>query len=137
MGYPSSLETWGDRLRKKRIDAKLSQKAVACLLGADEASVNNWETRKASPSIAFLPKIIAFLGYMPYEPRPRTIGERIRIFREVLGASQAQLADYLQVDISTLGRWEMNRRKPASKYLDRLSEFFARDEKAGLPQSPH
>jgi transcriptional regulator with XRE-family HTH domain len=131
--YPATLTTWGDHLRKKRLDAKLYQKEVANRLGADESSVFNWETNNASPSIIFLPRIIEFLGYMPYEPEKKSIGEKIRIAREALGLTQGQLAKAIQIDKTTLWGWEISRRQPAQKYLERLSDFF---EAEHIPEFP-
>jgi transcriptional regulator with XRE-family HTH domain len=102
----------------------LFQKDIAALLGADEASVFNWERNAASPSVAFLPRIIAFLGYVPYDPAHRPIGEKIRLSREALGLTQRQLAKTMHIDKTTLWGWEIGRRKPAQKYLDRLNDFF-------------
>jgi transcriptional regulator with XRE-family HTH domain len=122
--YPLVLVTWGDHLRKKRLDEKLSQKKMGCILGADEASVNNWETGKASPSLDFLPRIVSLLGYVPYPPGQKTIGEKIRFSREALGLTQEQLAEGIQVDNTTLWGWEIGKRRPALKYLIRLDAFF-------------
>jgi ribosome-binding protein aMBF1 (putative translation factor) len=62
---------------------------------------------------------------MPYEPGQKSFGEKIRISREALGLSQGKLAEGINIDINTLGRWEMDKRKPEKKYLKRLDDIFS------------
>lgn len=77
--------TLGGHLRKKRLDLGLRQKKVAERLGVDKDSVYNWETNRYSPSLRVVPRIIQFLGYLPYEiaelspgPFPSCYGEDIQ-----------------------------------------------------------
>jgi DNA-binding XRE family transcriptional regulator len=63
--YPKNLETWGDHLKKRRLDLGLLQKDVARIIGADKTSVFNWENNLMAPSLRFIPKLIEFLGYRP------------------------------------------------------------------------
>ena len=104
--YPRHLNTLGDHLRNKRLDLELLQKDVAYRLGVDEASVYNWESRRASPSLQFIPKVIAFLCYAPKLVEANTLGEKLVVARRQLGIRQEDLARRLRVDPSTLGRWE-------------------------------
>jgi DNA-binding XRE family transcriptional regulator len=59
--YPETLKTLGDYLRKRRLDLRLLQRQAAQKLGADKASVHNWETNRTSPSLSLVPKIIDFI----------------------------------------------------------------------------
>jgi transcriptional regulator with XRE-family HTH domain len=120
--YPETLKTLGDHLRKKRLDLRLSQKEVAQRLEAVESSVLNWEKNRTQPSLPFLPKIIEFLGYVPYDTTEKTVGERILAYRRYLGLSQEKLARSLGIDPSTLGRWERDKRRPLKRLLERLKE---------------
>ena len=103
--YPDQLESWGDHLRKKRLDLELEQKDVAKLIGVSEESIYNWENHRTTPRPRYLPKIIAFLGYIPYDPG-LSPGERLRYMRQCLGYSQAAYARHLGIDPGTLGKWE-------------------------------
>jgi len=123
-GYPRKLETLGDHLRKRRLDLGLLQREVADKLGCNEATVTNWELKRTSPQLRFVPRIIAFLGYVPQEHAPRTLGERIVATRRLLGLTQKELARRLGVDPSTLGRWERDGGKPPRKLLERLNAFL-------------
>ncbi len=129
--YPQALQTIGDHLRKKRLDLNFFQKDVAKIIGADETSVNNWENNKATPSVPFLPKIIRFLGYIPYDSTRKasegiigSLGEKIRASREYFGLSQTKLARHLKIDPTTLSRWEESKNKPSKALFERLDNFF-------------
>jgi transcriptional regulator with XRE-family HTH domain len=115
--YPNSLKTLGDHLRKKRIDLKLLQKEVAQKLGVDEASVHNWERGHTTPSLSFMPRIIKFLGYVPFEIPSGSLGEKIRAYRRIIGLSRKALARELKIDPGTLARWERGKGRPSKELL--------------------
>jgi transcriptional regulator with XRE-family HTH domain len=73
--YPNSLKTLGDHLRKRRLDLSLRQKDVSEKLGVAEATVWYWEKNLTSPSLRYIPKIIKFLGYEPYDTMDKTLGQ--------------------------------------------------------------
>ena len=125
--YPKELKTLGDHLRKRRLDLKLFQKEVAQKLGVNEDSVCNWENNRTSPSLRFIPKIIEFLGYLPYDAQAKTLGERIVASRKRLGLSQKELARRLGVDPSTLGRWERDESQPLERHLENLVKYLDGD----------
>ena len=116
--YPKELKTIGDHLRKKRLDLGLLQKEVAQRLGVDTDSVTNWEKGRSSPRLHLVPKIIEFLGYMPFADKSDgwNLGERIVQLRRSLGIRQDQLARQLGVDLSTLARWERGEGHPDASY---------------------
>jgi transcriptional regulator with XRE-family HTH domain len=122
--YPKELKTPGDHLRKRRLDLKLLQKEVAEKLGVDEATIYNWENNRSSPKLHYIPKIIEFLGYVPFNGEPKTLGERIVNYRCLLGITQKELARQLVIDPSTLGRWERNKAKPQKGLLERLASIL-------------
>lgn len=104
--YPKALETLGDHLRKARLDRSLLQKQVARQLGVNALTVTNWELGHTPPDLPFIPKIIEFLGYTPWDGKPRTPAERLKAYRWVRGLTQEEMARRLRVDPSTLARWE-------------------------------
>ena len=123
--YPRHLRALGDHLRNGRLDLGLPQRDVAEQVGVTEASVYNWENNRSSPTLRFLPRILAFLGYDPYDAQATTLGERIVAVRRKLGLSHKGLARRLDVDASTLSRWERGRGKPSKRCHDRLLTFLA------------
>jgi transcriptional regulator with XRE-family HTH domain len=122
--YPRELKTLGDHLRNRRLDLKLLQKEVAQKVGVDEATIYNWENNRSSSELHYIPKVIEFLGYVPFEEQPKTLGERIVYFRRLHGITQGKLAQQLGVDPTTLARWERNESKPLKRYLEKLGLFF-------------
>ena len=93
------------------------------LLRSTECSVYLWETNRTSPTLPFLPKIIEFLGYCPYDP-DWTPGARLIWIRGYFGLSQEAMARRLGVDPGTLGRWESGVREPKGSFLTRLVRFL-------------
>ncbi len=100
--YPKALKALGDHLRKRRLDLKLLQKDIAIKLGVCEQSICNWEKNLAKPAIEFIPKIIKFLDYTPFNISTLSIGERIVVYRKLHGLSQKMLACQLGIDPCTL-----------------------------------
>ncbi len=91
--YPKSLVALGDHIRKRRLDLKLLQKDVGKLLGADKATVWNWENGYSDPQLRFIPRLIDFLGYDPFVPLSESIGARLLKYRKRHGLSQKELAN--------------------------------------------
>ena len=47
--YPKNPKTFGELLRKKRMDKRLTMKDIAGKLGVTETTVYNWEIRNKKP----------------------------------------------------------------------------------------
>jgi DNA-binding transcriptional regulator YiaG len=122
-GYPKTLVTIGDHIRKRRLDLGLFQRQIAVQFGVDEASVWNWEKCGMKPESRYLPGIISFLGYNPL-PEPTGLAARIVWARSSWGLSRVAYARLLGVDPSTLARWETGRRKPSAGHLDALKTLL-------------
>lgn len=119
--YPVSLDTLGDHIRKKRLDVKLLQKAVANIRGVDTTTINNWEGNRCKPRLYLFPKIVEFLGYAPFPSKNEpTISEAIKAYRLMHGLSQKKLANVLRIDPTTLARWEKGKSTPSWKLSQRL-----------------
>ena len=121
--YPQTLKTIGDHLRKRRLDLKLLQKEVAQKLGDCEPSVYNWENNLSKPAIKYIPNLIEFLGYVPFTTSTLSIGEKIVVYRQVLGLSQKILAHQLGIDPSTLSKWERDKRKPSERFSKQIERI--------------
>jgi DNA-binding XRE family transcriptional regulator len=64
-----------------------------------------WETNGVEPKPYLIPRIIDFLGYVPWKA-PDGFGAWLRQVRRALGLSRRRLAALLGVDESTITRWE-------------------------------
>jgi len=102
----------------------LFQKNVAYQIGVTEEAVYNWENNRCNPKIYLLPKIIEFLGYVPFESPKETIGDKIKAYRKEHGLSQRKLAKLLSVDQTTIRDWESDKHQPSKKLLKRLSKIL-------------
>ncbi|MBS3915844.1 MAG: helix-turn-helix transcriptional regulator [Bacteroidetes bacterium] len=60
-GYPMNPQTFGQRIRKTRMDKGLLQKDVAMILGVTECTITNWENGRRQPHSGHGPKIQLFL----------------------------------------------------------------------------
>ena len=124
--YPLELKTLGDHLRKKRLDSGLLQKEVAALLGVSEFSILSWEKNRAEPAYRHIPRIIAFLGYLPSSGiLEKPLGDKILRYRQLRGINQEALALEIGVDPGTLARWEKGK-GCASEAITTLVDQFLR-----------
>ena len=103
--YPKELVTYGDHLKKRRLDLDLSQPEVAKMLKVQTDTITNWELNRNHPQINFLPRIISFLGYIPKFSTDNSI-KRYRIEK---GITQREMAKILKIDPATLARIERGR----------------------------
>jgi transcriptional regulator with XRE-family HTH domain len=117
--YPKELKTFGDHIRKRRLDLRLLQSDVAEKLGVTESCIWNWENNATSPTFPHWPALVEFLGYNPL-PQPPTLAERLVQDRKIRGLSQEEMARRLGVDPSTLARWERGARVPPSRFLKQV-----------------
>ena len=108
--YPKELKTYGDHLRKKRLDLNLSQPQVAKIICVTTDTITNWDLNRVTPTISQIPKIISFLKYTPILNE-----NEIKNYRIQKGISQLELAKILQVDPATLSRIENDRNSRISK----------------------
>lgn len=122
--YPKRIRTLGDHLRKKRLDLKLLQREVAERLKVDETTIYLWESNRVKPSLSAIPKIIDFLGYMPFKVHADSLGKKILNFRLIHGLSQKKLASLLKIDQSSIGNWERGEHWPSKKLRNKLISLF-------------
>ncbi|MDR7435959.1 MAG: helix-turn-helix transcriptional regulator [Armatimonadota bacterium] len=128
-GYPAHPRSLGEHLRKRRLDLGLSQSQVAKQLGVDEMTVVNWEKGRTQPSIRYLPRILAFLGYVPFDCPPDPLGW-LRYYRLIHGMSCGALARELGMDESVVTGWFDGRHRPSARSVERIEAFL---RSKGLP----
>ena len=118
--YPDFMKTWGDWIKVRRLDLKLTKRQLSLRFHVDDTTIYLWERNKVSPSLARIPKIIEFLGHDPFEKSAEKMGDKIREYRRVHGLSQKKLAEQLGVDQTTLAGWERGEHRPTKKLLDKI-----------------
>jgi DNA-binding XRE family transcriptional regulator len=144
--FPIAKEptTLGQHLKKKRFLAGIRQSEAALKLGVSKRTLSTWETDRVHPTWAFQPRLIAYLGYDPFNDptlgRPKgnetscvaflspnatvTLGQKIRQYRLKLRKTRKQMALELGISVKTLWGWETDRRKPATQDQERIAKFL-------------
>jgi transcriptional regulator with XRE-family HTH domain len=122
-GYPDTLHTVGDHLKRCRLDLGLKQVEAARQLGVCRATLANWEWGRAHPPVGRMPAVIAFLGYDPH-PDPKTVGETLRAYRRALGLTQRELCAQLGMHRSTVSKLETGKERPSEAMLRRMQELL-------------
>ena len=128
---PVKPETVGDHIRLRRLNLKMLQKDVALRLGVETTCIHNWEANTGTPRPQYFPAIIAFLGYNPLPP-PKTWADRLVRGRTAQGLSQKSFAKQLQVDPSTLARWERGEREPEGEFAAKGGRLLSTGREAPL-----
>ena len=97
----------------------LFQKEAAERIGVTTDTITNWELNRTEPEIQYLPKIIAFLGYVPFSPG-ESFPERLKAYRMLKGLTQWQLARELDVDPTTVRKWESGKSQPRKETREQV-----------------
>jgi DNA-binding XRE family transcriptional regulator len=118
--YPDFPRTWGDWIRVRRIDLRLTKVQLSSFFNVSDITIYLWEKNKVQPSLAQIPKIIEFLGRDPFQKKPESLGDKLREYRRVHGLSQKKAAKQLGIDLSTLTAWERGEHQPTKKLLLKL-----------------
>jgi transcriptional regulator with XRE-family HTH domain len=114
-----------------RLDRGLTQIEVAKKVGVTEGTVVNWELGHFGPDLRATPRVINWLGYDP-RPPGQSLAEQIRWLREARGLSQAEFAEKLKVDPSTVSLWENGETEPMRENRE-LLEFLIEVQKSQAP----
>jgi DNA-binding transcriptional regulator YiaG len=122
--YVHTPQTLGEHIKKKRIENDQLQKDVAPLLGISEAALIDWEHNHSQPRVGYYPKIIAYLGYYPFEHDMSTISGHIIKMRYCNGWSRGHLAVLVGVDTTAVLGWETTARAISPKNLLVLNKLL-------------
>ncbi|MBD1363486.1 helix-turn-helix domain-containing protein [Mucilaginibacter sp. ZT4R22] len=110
--YNPNPQTIGEHIRKKRIEGKLSQKAVADQLEVEENTITGWELERSQPLMKHYPAIIRFLGYYPFDHETDSLAGKLKHLRHCHGLSFKECARRLSISVDAAMRWE--RGKPVA-----------------------
>ena len=100
---------------------------VAQHLGVNENSIIAWEMNKSSPNLHYIPRIIAYLGYLPFadiQVQEKPFAEQIILLRQMRGISQATLARQLGINPGTLALWEKRMSLPSPLYSRTINSLL-------------
>jgi len=112
------------------MDLGLLQREVAEEIGVKECSIYNWE-HGTEPELRFMPKIIEFLGYVPFDCPDDTLG-RLAYYKLANGLSYEGLGAKVGINFEQLQAWLTKRTKPSRKSLCRIDEFIILTESTSV-----
>jgi transcriptional regulator with XRE-family HTH domain len=121
--YPDSCKTWGDWIKARRLDLKLTKRQLSLKFNVSDITIYLWERNRVQPSLGQIPKIIEFLGQDPYEKNAEKMGDKIREYRRIHGLTQRRLAVQLGIDPTTLAGWEKGDHRPTKRLLNHMKQF--------------
>jgi transcriptional regulator with XRE-family HTH domain len=102
------------------MDLGLRQSDVADRIGVWTSTVNYWEKNRFNPEVQYVPKVVAFLGYDPFEPPPASLPLQLRAARVAAGLTRRQLAARLGVHPGTVAEWERGDVQPLESSVEWL-----------------
>jgi transcriptional regulator with XRE-family HTH domain len=113
------------------MDLGLLQREVAEIIGVTESSIWNWE-HGTEPELQYNPKIIKFLGYVPFECPDDTIG-RLAWYKRAMGMNLDHLGEAMGRDPEQLSNWLSGRHYPFRKNREKIERFL---DEQGVVQDP-
>ncbi len=120
---PKDGRAWGAHLRRVRKERGESAAKVARQLGCTSTLLYHWEQQVYPPGAQYIPKIIKYIGFIPWSRTPyaqETLGDAVRVARELRGLKQTGLAKLMQVSQALISGIEMGRYGMASKTFAKL-----------------
>ena len=102
----------------------LLQKDVAGIFGISDDTVTYWENNRAEPRTAYYPKLIKFLGYVPFEIETNTTAGKMKMYRFLNGLSQEDLAKELGINESTVFHYENGKHLPQPQTLQKMAHII-------------
>ena len=123
--WGASAAAWAQkkviRLEAIKVEGRIQKPQAFYILQRSNLNFEGLELKEN-----FIPKIIDFLGYVPYTPT-QSFPDWLKMFRAATGLSQQALAQALAMDESTINGWERERHGPTNQSLRRIRSFFCRE----------
>jgi len=95
---------------------------VARVIGITELTIWNWE-HGTEPELRYMPKIIEFLGYVPFDYLEDPIG-KLRYFEQVKGLSYERLGQLMDRDSEQVTDWLSGRVRPCERNRREIERFL-------------
>ena len=111
------------------MDLGLLQREVAEIIGVTESSIWNWE-HGTEPELQYNPRIIKFLGYIPFDCPDDTVG-RLAWYKRAMGMNFDHLGEAMGRDPEQLSDWLSGRHNPFRKNREKI-ELFLQNQKTFL-----
>lgn len=115
----------GDHIRRRRIELGLFQAEVGRIFKVSKDCITFWENNRSSPLMIFYPRIIEFLGYIPFDLDISTEMGSIKAFRYLNGLSQKNFAKIINIDPKIVSLLEIGERSLSKKKKVKFQQLFA------------
>ena len=106
------------------MDRGLKQEELAGMWGISTAGLAQWESGVSPPREKYYPKIIEFLGYVPFELEDDSLAAKSKYYRFANGLRQKDLAKLINVDPSTICRIETREMRFLNPAKSKIMKFF-------------
>jgi len=114
--------TFGENLRKRRLDLGMTQEQVARRLKVSAKSVGNWETDSSWPLMRQVLALRAILGDLPTPGEE--LASRLKSTRARLRLTANDLANLVGLDVRTVRACEIGRHCPTKRCRERLRDVL-------------
>ena len=91
-----------------------------------ESSIWNWE-HGTDPELHYIPKLIEFLGYIPFDCPDDTVG-RLAWYKRAMGMNLDNLGEAMGRDPEQLSDWLSGRHYPFRKNREKIERFLEKQE---------
>jgi len=106
------------------MDLKMSQAAVARSLGVVEDCITYWENFRSQPKISYYPRIVVFLGYLPWQFDTSTLQGRLKEYRFRHGLSYKKFGMIFGMDAAQIRKLEEGSVVPFRKTIAKLEQLL-------------
>ena len=108
------------------MELRMVQSDLAILWGVCEDTITGWENSRSTPKIYYYPSIISFLGYNPLKIDISTVQGKIFAYRfNNNGLTYKTLGKMVEVDASTIRKWELGESIPRKGARTKLNDVIA------------
>jgi len=107
------------------MDLKKSQAAVARSLDVAEDSITYWENHRSEPKVSYYPRILAFLGYSPWQFDTSTLQGRLKEYRYRYGLSYKKFGMTFGMDSAHIKKLEEGSTVPFRKTIAKLEHLLS------------
>ena len=123
-GYTKLPQTIGNQIRNRRLELGLEQTEVADMISVSHNVIGILERGEMQPNSIHRPKIVQFLGYVPWPIDTKKLGGKLEHARLLKGLSMGDVAKRIGTIKTTVMRWEKNAYRPKPEVLKKLSELL-------------
>ncbi len=121
--YPENPTTFGEHLKKKRLDEKLTRSQLSHKLGLTKSPLWMWENTDRLPTLKSYPRVIQFIGYDPLFDNSGTLRASIKNYRRANGLTLEEMATLIGIRYAILANY-LKDRNISKRSMKKIQQFF-------------